>query len=293
MYTKDKIGWSEAVLLQTVIIINSCSKKSWSSLTIFLYVLCISHFKVFVGPERCNFSRIAPKVVTRAGTTTGSWSDFWETSCSMFKATTRLTFLSGAPFCPLSLFPVCETGAPRPGPRAPRLSGSYHNLSLLSFLQTASLFTFDVKEAMLTTMWPKSSEVLSLEECWKRNHNTLQCIMSSAPALFSGQLFVKHLPQCVVQTLGYETSHAPRYKELLTIQYYHIFCFLNEMSTTRSSAPTPFSVRLRILPAMGLRSRSSRSPMISSCRGWPCGWHPPEPECRPGSGGTHPQKTLQ
>ena len=73
----------------------------------------------------------------------------------------------------------------------------------------------------------------------------------------------------------------------------HFFCFLNEMSTTRSSAPTPFSVRHRILPAMGLRSRSSRSPMISSCRGWPCGWHPPEPECRPGSGGTHPQKTLQ
>lgn len=118
--------------------------------------------------------------------------------------------------------------------------------------------------------------------------------MSSAPALFSGQLFVKHLPQCVVQTLGYETSPAPRYKELLTIQNYYIFfCFLNELSTTRSSAPTPFSVRHRILPAMGLRSRSSRSPMISSCRGWPCGWHPPEPECRPGSGGTHPQKTLQ
>ena len=57
---------------------------------------------------------MAPKVVTRAGTTTGSWSDFWESSCSMFKATTSFTFpfwssfFFFVSFFSFSFFPACQ-----------------------------------------------------------------------------------------------------------------------------------------------------------------------------------------
>lgn len=69
------------------------------------FLLC---FKVFFRPERSNSSRNASSVMTRAGTTTGSWSDVCEASSYMFKATTRSTFRFGSPFCPLPLsFPFC------------------------------------------------------------------------------------------------------------------------------------------------------------------------------------------
>ena len=54
--------------------IHFCSLKAWLIFETNFRSFLV-RFKVFVRPERSNSSRNAPSVITRAGTTTGSWSD--------------------------------------------------------------------------------------------------------------------------------------------------------------------------------------------------------------------------